>query len=831
MTTDKTYIDVILPFALEGTFTYHLPSGIEPGSVVRGMRVVVQFGKKKLYTALVFKKHLDAPAGYETKPILTVLDNGPVVNEWQLKLWNWIAGYYLCTQGEIFQAAMPTGFKLASESRLFVEDLPDEGVSLNNNETSIVRQVEANPGISIQKLVLIKDTPFNIFKTVKKLLERRILSSEERLKEKAYAKTRAYIKLNSIYRNSEALHDLLQKTEKRAPKQYQLLLTYFEMEEELPTENQYLLVPRSDILKRANLAPNILKALIDKNIFVTENREISRFSGIDEKQSDMPVLSNDQTSALKEIKAYFSNKQPVLLHGVTSSGKTEIYIRLIEEQINKGKQVLYLLPEIALTAQIIYRLRSVFGTRVGVYHSKFSDAERIEIWQNLLGRKVEGSPDYQIILGVRSSVFLPFTNLGLVIVDEEHETTYKQFDPAPRYHARDTAIVLATMFKANILLGTATPSLETYFNVQLSKYAVVELQQRFKNINLPEIEVVDLKEARRKKLMQAHFTPQLVNLIRKTLDEGQQIILFQNRRGFSIYMECDQCGTIPQCRNCDVSLTYHKQINKLVCHYCGYSIQKPVICPSCGSEDINTRGFGTEKIEDEIRELFPDARIARMDLDSTRSKKSYERIISDFENKETDILIGTQMISKGLDFNHVKVVGILNADNLLNFPDFRSHERGFHLMAQVSGRAGRKSGKGKVVIQTADISKRIIQQVVGNNYQQMFNEQIQERIQFHYPPAWRLIRITLKHKDTSAVNKSAYHLVRLLRSSLSNSEIIGPQSPLISRIQGLFQQCILVKSKKSSAQNEKQKLKLIIDQFKQNSEYKKVSLSIDVDPY
>ena len=581
---------------------------------------------------------------------------------------------------------------------------------------------------------------------------------------------------------------------------------------------------KKDVLKHCNSSASHLKTLIDKGFLALQKKEVSRLIAEKYENIEIKNLNAYQKKALKEIKSKFTEKDVVLLHGVTSSGKTEIYIKLIEEQLAEGKQVLYLLPEIALTAQITIRLEKIFGEKLGVYHSKFNDNERVEVWKNLEKGK------FQVILGVRSSVFLPFDNLGLIIVDEEHENTYKQYNPAPRYNARDTSIILAGLHKAKVLLGTATPSIESYYNAKSEKFALVELLQRYKDISLPEIKIADIKEARRKKQMKSLFAPDMLKGIDEALQNKEQIILFQNRRGFSPYTECETCGYIPKCEHCDVSLTYHKYTNQLICHYCGYSERATKICKACESPAMVTRGFGTQKIEDEIKQFFPDVKIARMDLDSTGSKKAYHKIIYDFENGNTDILIGTQMVSKGLDFDNVALVGIMNADNMLNFPDFRAHERSFQLMAQVSGRAGRKKKQGKVIIQTTDKKHSIIKNVVENNYEAMFMSQSTLRKQYHYPPFFRLIQLSIKHREKNITDLAANKLAEKL-TAVFGRRILGPEYPVISRIKNRYIKTILIKiERKLSHKKAKELITASINDVKSNDKFKYVQIIADVDP-
>lgn len=677
----KKYVDVILPLPLPRCFTYSLPDeGAEEVQI--GCRVVVPFGRKKYYTAIVRNVHHYAPTEYEVKEISTVLDTSPILLPGQFRFWEWLADYYLCTQGDVYKAALPSGLKLESET--IVEYNPDfeADAPLSEREQLVLDLLAKEPEQCVTKLE--KESGLkNILTVIKSLLDKEALFVKEELRRTYKPKTEARVRLAADASGEENLRRIFDELE-RAPKQLALLMKYVELSGVLG-DGASKEVSKKELLQRASASPAIFNGLVEKQIFEVYYQEIGRLNRLVGKTVELNVLNEHQQRAYHEIMQSFQEKNVCLLHGVTSSGKTEVYIHLIEETLRQGRQVLYLLPEIALTTQITERLKRVFGSRLGIYHSKFPDAERVEIWQKQLTE--EG---YDIILGVRSSVFLPFRNLGLVIVDEEHENTYKQQDPAPRYHARNAAIVLASMYGAKTLLGTATPSVETWQNATTGKFGWVELKERYKEIQLPEIIPVDIKELHRKKRMTGQFSPLLLQYVREALDNKQQVILFQNRRGFAPMIECRTCGWVPKCKNCDVSLTYHKGINQLTCHYCGYTYQLPRSCPACEGVELMHRGFGTEKIEDDVKLIFPEASVARMDLDTTRTRSAYEKIIADFEQGKTDILIGTQMVSKGLDFDHVSVVGILNADTMLNYPDFRSYERAFQLMAQVAGRAGRK---------------------------------------------------------------------------------------------------------------------------------------------
>jgi primosomal protein N' (replication factor Y) len=826
---DETYIDVILPVSVPNLYTYYAGNVDSITSLQTGMRVCVQFGKRKLFTALVVKVHSTPPADYETKPVLAILDDFPVVKPWQIKLWQWIAEYYMCTIGEVFNAALPNGLRPEGQTQVYPMALEQLAVHLSESEASLLNILENNPGITIEKLNQVYAKK-QVMPILRDLMNKGLVQFNEQLIETYKPKCIEMVLLHKNLQFEDAINEMLNRLERRAPKQSDALLAYLSLSGFITTK-QFKPVKKSELIQVSKATASVIKTLVDKEIFTVEQKEISRLEPGKNSDRLHAKLNEYQSLALSDIKNQFDSKDVVLLHGVTSSGKTEIYIHLIEEQLKAGKQVLYLLPEIALTTQIINRLRNVFGDTVGIYHSRFSDAERVEVWKNLLNNKTDESPKFNIILGVRSSVFLPFENLGLVIVDEEHENTYKQYDPAPRYHARDTAIVLAAMHKAKVLLGTATPAIESFFNAQSAKYGFVELKQRYLDIKLPEIIIANILEARKKKLMSSHFTPQLISEIQKALNNQEQIILFQNRRGFSPYLECADCGWIPKCRHCDVSLTYHKTINKLSCHYCGYNTPQVMQCKACGSTNIQTRGFGTEMVEDDIKILFPQARLARLDLDSTRRKNAYEEIIESFASGEVDILIGTQMVSKGLDFDNVSVVGILNADNMLNFPDFRAFERSFQLMAQVSGRAGRKKKQGKVVIQTSNPENYIIKQVVQNDYASFYINQLSERNQFKYPPQFRLINISVRHTEKELVNKSSKWLAAELNKIFGN-RVLGPEIPLIGRIQNKFIKDILIKMEKSQhIGKEKKQILQLCNTVKAQPGLSSLHIIIDVDPY
>ncbi|MBS3768930.1 MAG: primosomal protein N' [Bacteroidales bacterium] len=825
MAKSGLYVDVLLPLALPGAFTYHVDSG-HAGRVEPGKRVIVQFGRRKYYSAIIYRVHYDEPKEYKTKPVQTVLDDQPVINSFQMRLWEWMAQYYMCTLGEVYKASLPSGLKLESETKVVYQPAFDEHAASLTEKEALILDVLKDENVLGLKELADKTGRKDVLPIVNSLMNKQALTVEEKLKDAYKPRKESFVKLNFGPEDEQMLNQTFKQL-KNAPKQVEILMYLIKLLRNQGNDSDGF-VPRQKLLKETSGGTSPLKGLIDKGVVIQEDREISRIGEGNHKQGGIKDLTSAQQEAYDQIQRGFEEKEVALLHGITSSGKTEIYIHLIREQLKKGNQVLYLLPEIALTSQIIHRLKAVFGEQVGVYHSKFPDNERVEVYQKLLNQ--HETDKFRVILGVRSSIFLPFSKLGLVIVDEEHENTYKQFDPAPRYHARDAAIMLARMHGAKTLLGTATPSIESYYNAKRGKYGLVELMTRYLDIQLPQILIGDILEAKKKKEMSSHFTPTLIENMDEALKNNEQIILFQNRRGFSPYMQCEQCGWIPECKHCDVSLTYHRRSNNLICHYCGYSVSVPQTCPACESQQIATRGFGTEKVEDEIPLFLPDARVKRMDLDSTRSRNAYENIIASFENHEIDILVGTQMVSKGLDFDNVSVVGILNADNMLNFPDFRAFERSYHLMAQVSGRAGRKKKQGRVIIQTSQPNHSIIKNVLENDFYGMYQSQLRERKEFMYPPYYRLVKILLKHRNREVLNDASELLKKELQK-MFGYRVLGPQDPLIGRVQNYHLKHVIIKiEKEKSPSKSKELIRKITTKVQSSEKFKSLQVHYDVDP-
>lgn len=814
------YINVILPLPLENQFTYEVTPA-EADFLKAGMRVAVPFGKTKIYTGIVASIHSNAPQKYEAKPIEQILDEFPIVTPGQLELWSWISRYYMCAEGEVLKAAMPGGFLLESETLIQLSpscEIQEE--DLEDQEFLIFEALQRQSSLKIQEVMQLLDKK-TVLPVINRLVSKNIIIVNQEIFEQYKPKLVRYVKLNEKHSSKAAMHLLLDDLNK-APKQKDAILTWFHLQAQSRKP-----VKLKDLSKASGASLAIIKTLIDKNILSEYNLKTDRINfNIEETNSSM-VLNERQQVTFQEIEKSFTEGEVCLLHGITSSGKTEIYIKLIEKVIAEGKQVLYLLPEIALTSQLVERLQLFFGEQVLVYHSKYSVNERMEIYNHVLKNDTKA----QIILGARSSLFLPFHYLGLIVVDEEHETTFKQFDPAPRYNARDAAVVLANMSNARLIMGSATPSLESYYNAAHNKYRLVTLKYRYGNVLLPDIEIVDIKEKYKKKLMTGHFSDRLLEEIKFTLAEGEQVILFQNRRGYSPILECTTCGYSPQCPNCDVSLTYHNYSNQLRCHYCGYHIAMQQKCMACDSVDLTTKGFGTEQIETELKALLPDARIARMDLDTTRGKHGHQKIISAFEQEEIDVLVGTQMLSKGLDFRKVRLVGIMNADTLLNFPDFRAHERSFQMMLQVAGRAGRTRNQGKVLIQTYNPHHQIVKQVSENDYEGMYREQLEERYQYQYPPYFKLIKFTLKSRDYSKTNEAADWLTLALENVFKEN-VLGPEFPPVARIRNEYYKNILLKiPPQQSLGKTKSYIKKILSSFNAIGAWRGVRVITNVDPY
>jgi len=814
------YIDVILPIPIQHLFTYSVNKH-EAAFLKPGMRVAVPFGKSKVYTSIVFQVHNQAPNAYETKDIDQILDEQPIITQIQLNHWQWIASYYMCTLGEVVRAAVSRAFLLESETIVTLNTDKEIDISgLREEELLVYEALQMQNMLRIHEIQAIVDRK-TVLPLIRRLVDRNILRVQEEVVEQYKPKLIRFVKLHSDYTSEVALKTLLEDLN-RAPKQREVILTLFSISSQTRKP-----VQAEELLKLSGASTAILKSLLDKAIIEEFSIQKDRINYDGEAPKAIKGLSVPQKDAFEEVKNSFENHSVTLLHGVTSSGKTEIYVKLIEEYLNLGKQVLYMLPEIALTTQLVSRLQNYFGEKVSVYHSKYSLNERLEVWQNVLHNK----PKAQIIIGARSSLFLPFANLGFVIIDEEHEPSFKQYSPAPRYHARDTAIVLANMHKANTLLGSATPSLESYYNAKDDKYGLVTLTERFGNVQMPLIELVNLKEKYHKKKMKGHFSETLLEAIQVALDAGEQIILFQNRRGYSPTVECKTCGHSPQCPNCDVTLTYHQHKNQLRCHYCGYHMAMQDECMACGSVELDAKGLGTEQIETELKSLFPKKRIARMDQDTTKGKNAYAKLIDALELGEIDILVGTQMLAKGLDFRNVSLVGVMNAESLLNFPDFRAHERSFQLLLQVAGRAGRTEKQGKVIIQTYNPEHPILQQVISYDYEAMYSKQMEERYNFSYPPYFRILKITIKDRKFNTMQIAANWFGEALKTMFAEN-ILGPEQPPVGRIRNEYITNILVKiPKEQSLQKTKEIVRKIERKFLSIKEFRSVRLLLDVDNY
>ena len=824
----KRFVDVILPLPLYSSYTYSVPEEMEDDIEV-GSRVIVQFGKKKYYTGIVEAIHINEPKGYDLKPVVSLLDADPIVRYPQLNFWKWISDYYLCSPGEVFKAAVPTGLKPESETRVTLNPdyEPDENnhFQLTEHQALILMVLQEHKHITVGELE--NETGIrNIAKVLMPMLEVGILEIDEHISERYRPKKITVVSLNFPRNDQARLHECFDLV-KRSRQQEKVLLTYLDLSGWLNTSMKMRTVSRQQLQETSGVSPSIIKALADKGIIRIEKKIVNRFDVNDEKDIgiNLPILSEVQQKALKEIDEGFKSLPIQLIHGVTGSGKTEIYIHLMSKALELGNQVLFLVPEISLTTQLSDRLRKVFGNRLLVYHSKFSDSERVDIWKRLLSTR-----EPLVILGVRSSIFLPFSNLGLVVVDEEHESSFKQYDPAPRYNARDAALMLAKMHGAKSLLGSATPAIETYYKALDGKYGLVKLSERYEGSVLPDVEIIDMKEMRKKKEVKGILSTPLRNRILSTMKEKRQAILFQNRRGFAPVVICEQCGWTPKCAHCDVSLVFHKNLSMLRCHYCGYSTLLPSLCPACGLNGLKIFGYGTERIAEEIKEEFPDHNVARMDLDTTRNKDAYQNIIEDFASHDTDILIGTQMVSKGLDFGDVSTVGVLNADTLLNFPDFRSNERAFNMLEQVAGRAGRRQDKGIVLIQTVNPKHEVLHHVKNHDFESYYKNEIEERSKYAYPPFTKIINIFIRNKNPEICDKAAVDFTLALRKAFGN-RVLGPEKPYVSRIASYYIQSIMLKMEVGvSMKKVKDTLREIFASVANTPEMKSSLVHYDVDP-
>ncbi|NDK54590.1 replication restart helicase PriA [Pontibacter fetidus] len=822
------FADVILPLPLPKLYTYRIPFEMNDDVMV-GARVIVQFGSKRILSCIVADIHEQAPADYQAKYIMDVLDDTPIVTVPQLKLFKWIADYYMCTLGEVINAALPSALKLSSESRIQLHphfNPEEDDIPLATQEVKIIYALQQNQAMTftdIGNLLQIK----SYHKFIKSLIQKEAIIIYEQVSDKFSPKVVKKIRLSEHFVQGEGMLEELFEQLTPKPKQLDILLNYLQ---KVPVHQDvnlnYKGIEKSVLTNNPHLSKSSIDSLIKKGVLEQFDQIISRFP-VDDSPRQLPMnLSEHQLQAKDEILGLFKEKDTVLLHGVTGSGKTEVYIDLIKHALEGGGQVLYLLPEIALTAQIVTRLMKVFGEKLGVYHSKFSDNERAEVWQGVLSGR------FQVVVGVRSAVFLPFHNLSLIIVDEEHESSYKQYDPAPRYNARETALMMAHLQGAKTLLGSATPSIETYYNCKTGRWGLVTMLKRFGEAQLPDVELVNTREEQQRKTMHSHFSSKLLDGIEQRLKRHEQVILFQNRRGYAPFIACDECSWIPKCRNCAVSLSYHKFGNELRCHYCGYHEHMPSDCPACGATTLKSMGFGTEKIEDELKLILPDAEVQRMDLDTTKKKNSYQQIIADFENGKTNVLVGTQMVTKGLDFENVSLVGILNADSIIHFPDYRAHERAYQLFVQVSGRAGRKGKPGTVFIQTRDPMQAIFRKVISNDYESLYEHEIEERMRFSYPPFVRMIKVTVKHADERTSENAAIVLAKDLTDKLGKQQVLGPEIPYIFRIRNLFLNEIHIKLPRENVnlRSAKGLIAQAIQQLYLLPDFKGIKVVADVDP-
>jgi len=814
---ETLFVEVILPLSLAKNYTYRVPFELN-NEVSVGKRVVVQFGKHKIYTALISAISTNPPAAYEAKYIIDIIDAAPVVTPTQIQFWKWMTNYYMCNEGDVMSAALPASLKLASETILVLrEDFSDE-IALSDKEEIIIGALKKQEKLTVNEVSKLLGQK-TVYPIINNLLEKELVLVAEEVVQKYKPLLKSFVALNDFYNEEDHLKQLFEILEK-APKQLDILLAFLKL------QKQNLPISKEQLLEESNCSASVLKALTDKGIFDIIKRPVSRLAAHDEDLNANFKLNDGQTAALAQIQTAFNEKDVVLLHGVTASGKTQVYIKLIEDIVSHTDgQVLFLLPEIALTTQIVERIKHYFGKSIGVYHSKFNNSERVEIWNKVR------TGAYKVVLGARSAVFLPFQNLKLIVVDEEHEPSYKQYDPAPRYQARDAAIYLAHLHQAKVILGSATPSLESYYNALQGKYILVEMKERYGGVQLPNQQVVSIAEETKKKTMVSYFSSVLIKDIDLALSKKEQVVLFQNRRGYATILICATCGYTPKCVNCDVSLTYHKSSGKLHCHYCGYQQSSVNICPACGSVHVEQKGFGTERIEEELKLLYPDITIARLDMDTTRTKNGLQQILTDFQDKKTDILIGTQMVAKGLDFDNLSLIGVINADTLLGYPDFRAYERSFQLLAQVAGRAGRRADQGNVCIQTYDVDNRIIKQVVDNDYVGMYRDEIVERENFLYPPFSRMIFLYIKHKDSHVLEHASLNLGNILKAKFGK-RVLGPEQPLISRVRNLYIKQIIIKADKHTAiQKVKDALRETLTQFNATKEFKGIFTQIDVDPY
>ncbi|WP_068595226.1 replication restart helicase PriA [Vaginella massiliensis] len=812
------FAEIILPLALDGTFTYHLTAE-DLRKIKIGQRVSVPFGTQKLYTGIVHSIHQHRPELYKTKGIHSFLDDEPLVTQKQIELWEWMAKYYICPLGDVFRNAFPSALKLESATYVRLIDANfDHLEELSESEYLVFRALQNKSILSVDEVAQVAEAKSTIG-ILKSLWEKGIIRLDEKLYEKYTPKIENYVRIHPQLKNNDSAFIQALDGLKNAPKQRETILKLITLETQFQKP-----IKVSELVKQGSTNA-VIKSLSEKQIVEIYQLQTSRVEETQAARNAIAELTLAQRQALSQINASFQQEEVCLLHGVTSSGKTEIYLHLIDEAIRKGHKVLYLLPEISITTQIVHRIRKHYGERVGVFHAKFNQNEKVELWQKTL------RGDYDIIIGARSAIFLPFDNLGLVVVDEEHESTYKQSDVKPYFNGRDMAIVLAKMFDAKVILGSATPALESYYHARSGRYGYVELTERFGRVPLPAINLVDLRKAIKEKEITNDISHVLRDAIQEELSRKKQVIIFQNRRGYAPVVECESCGHTPECPNCDVSLTYYKLQHLLKCNYCGHAQSKPLRCPACGSNSLVTKGIGTEQIQNQLEELFPDAKIKRMDVDAMRGKFAYEKLIEEFEQKEVDILVGTQMMTKGLDFGEVTLVGVIRADSLLNFPDFRAHEKAFQLLTQVAGRAGRREERGKVLIQSFQPDHQVLQNVTTYNYHQTMKDILYERQAFHYPPFVRVIQFRFKHKNPDRVQKTAEQFINLLRPHFANHLLLGPEAPAIARINNLYLMQAMLKIQPNQSLTKVKALILQqLEKLHTVAAYRSVRLEIDVDP-